>query len=160
MHIQLSEDRIRDEAMSAGAKPVTLHQLNWSQAEVLSDKNKILVVDDEDSARYALRRAFEADYRVTEACSVEQARMAISRESPEVVLLDYCMPGEDGLVLLRELVQVNSPPAVIMLTAQNSERLGVEAISAGACGILSKPYDLQELRSAVKRALAARSAAN
>ncbi|MCP5111132.1 MAG: sigma-54-dependent Fis family transcriptional regulator [bacterium] len=113
----------------------------------------ILVVDDEASARYALKRVFDPEHRVLEASSVEEARAAINTELPDVVLLDYSMPGEDGLVLLRELRGIACPPAVIMVTAHGSERVAVEAMRIGAYDYLSKPYDLEELRITVSRAL-------
>jgi DNA-binding NtrC family response regulator len=70
-----------------------------------------------------------------------------------VVLLDYNLPGEDGLVLLRELTAEAGAPAVIMITAHGSERLAVEAMKIGAYDYLAKPYDLDELRLVVGRAL-------
>jgi DNA-binding NtrC family response regulator len=116
-------------------------------------KRTILVVDDEASARFALKRVFNREHNVVEVSSVEEARMALATELPDVVLLDYSMPGEDGLVLLREMRDVPFPPAVIMLTAHGSERVAVEAMRCGAYDYLSKPYDLEELRITVGRAL-------
>ncbi|MBM3763770.1 MAG: sigma-54-dependent Fis family transcriptional regulator, partial [Acidobacteria bacterium] len=112
----------------------------------------ILIVDDEPAARYALRRAFDGEFVLLEAASVAEAREQLRAGRPDVVLLDYRMPGEDGVVLLHELAGAESP-AVIMVTGQGSERLAVEAIKAGAYDYLSKPYDLDELRSVVDRAV-------
>lgn len=116
----------------------------------------ILVVDDEASARYALKRVFDRESRVVEASSVAEARTAIERTSPDIILLDYSMPAEDGMVLLRELQEMTVPPAVIMLTAHVSEQIAVKAMDTGASGYLSKPYDLRELRIAVSKALTVR----
>ena len=115
--------------------------------------NTLLVVDDEPAARYALRQAFEPDYRVVEAGSVAEGRERLRQEHPDVVLLDYSLPGEDGLVLLRELASDSAAPAVIMITAHGSERLAVEAMKAGAYDYLAKPYELDELRLVVARAI-------
>lgn len=113
----------------------------------------ILAVDDEANVRYALRRVFEADHRVLEAASVREARQRLTTELIDVVLLDYNLPGEDGLVLLRALGAEAYPPAVIMITAHGNERLAVEAMKLGAYDYLAKPYDLDELRLVVSRAL-------
>ena len=113
----------------------------------------LLVVDDEPSARYALRRACEAHYGVAEAGSVAEARERLAARRPDIVLLDYNLPGEDGMVLLRELSAAPDSPAVIMITAHGSERVAVEAMKAGAYDYLAKPYELDELRLVVARAL-------
>ena len=83
----------------------------------------ILVVDDEAAARYALSRAFQAEFRVVEAGSAAEARERLGADRPDIVLLDYNMPGEDGMSLLRDLAAVPEPPVVIMITAHGSERI-------------------------------------
>jgi DNA-binding NtrC family response regulator len=113
----------------------------------------LLVVDDEAASRYSIARAFQSLYRVVEASSVAEARGRLQADRPEVVLLDYNMPGEDGMVLLQELAPDPEAPAVIMITAHGSERLAVEAMKAGAYDYLAKPYELDELRLVVSRAL-------
>ncbi len=113
----------------------------------------LLVVDDDAAARYALARVFEKEYRVVEAEDTTQARTKLGSEHPDVVLLDYNLPGEDGLVLLREISMVSGGPAVVMITAHGSERVAVDAMKAGAYDYLTKPYDVDELRMVVSRAL-------
>src|SRR5437870_2434029 len=113
----------------------------------------ILVVDDEPSVRYALTRAFEPEYRVIEAASVTEAQERLSASVPDVILLDYNLAGEDGMNLLRAITSDSDAPAVIMITAHGSERLAVEAMKSGAYDYLSKPYDVDELRLVVSRAV-------
>jgi DNA-binding NtrC family response regulator len=113
----------------------------------------LLVVDDEAAARYALRQAFQAQYRVVEAGTAGEARERLRADRPAVVLLDYNLPGEDGLSLLREIAGGEDAPAIIMITAHGSERVAVEAMKAGAYDYLAKPYELDELRLVVARAL-------
>ncbi|MCX6636452.1 MAG: sigma-54 dependent transcriptional regulator [Acidobacteria bacterium] len=113
----------------------------------------ILIVDDEPAVRYSLARAFRAEYRTVEAGSVDEARSQLAIARPDVILLDYSMPEADGMVLLRELSDTPDAPAVIMITAHGSERLAVEAMKAGAYDYLTKPFDLDELRLTVNRAL-------
>jgi DNA-binding NtrC family response regulator len=116
------------------------------------DRPRLLIVDDEPAARYALTRVFQSAFEVFEAGSVGEARRKLN-ERPEVILLDYSLPGEDGMALLREVGADPDAPAVIMLTAHGSERLAVEAMKAGAYDYLAKPYDVDELRLVVGRAL-------
>ena len=118
----------------------------------MAAKATILVVDDEAAARYALSRVFQAEFRVVEAGSAAEARERLGADRPDIVLLDYNMPGEDGMSLLHDLAAVPEPPVVIMITAHGSERIAVEAIKAGAYDYLAKPYDIEELRLVVGRA--------
>ena len=113
----------------------------------------LLVVDDEPAARYALLRAFEQEYRVVQAASVEEARLQLRKDRPEVILLDHNLPGENGLALLSEISSGIGGPEVIMITAHGSERLAVDAMKAGAFDYLVKPFDLEELRIVTARAI-------
>ena len=64
----------------------------------------ILIVDDEHTARYGMRRVLEAHYRIAEAekSSAKAAREAIAAYRPDLILLDVVMPGEGGIAFLRE----------------------------------------------------------
>lgn len=114
----------------------------------------LLVVDDEAAARFALKRIFNDHYQLSEAASVEEARQQIRKSNPDVILLDYTMPGADGMELLKEIGKAKDSPAIIMMTAFGSERIAVDAMKHGAFDYLSKPYDIEELRLIVERAFA------
>src|SRR5216684_3931222 len=75
----------------------------------------ILIVDDEPAARYGLRRALEAKYRIAEADSAEAARETLPREQPDLVLLDVVLPGQDGLSFLKWLREQGSEVPVLIL---------------------------------------------
>jgi len=115
-------------------------------------KATLLVVDDEAAARFALTRVFQSDYRVVEAASAAEARQRLASDRPDILLLDYNMPDEDGMSLLRDVMAGPEAPVVVMITAHGSERIAVEAMKAGAYDYLAKPYDLEELRLVVNRA--------
>src|SRR5262245_22728344 len=115
---------------------------------------KILIVDDEEAARYGMARALK-NYSVTEAASVEAARQNVSKSRPDLILLDNNLPGASGLDYLRELAASDNAPPVVMITAHGSERTAVEAIKAGAYDYLAKPFEVDELRLVVKNALEA-----
>ena len=113
-----------------------------------------MIVDDEEAARYGMRRALSTfGYNITEAGSAEAARALIKQQQPDLLLLDVNLPGMSGLEYLRELKSENgNGPLVIIVTAHGSERLAVEAVKTGAYDYLSKPFELEDLRLVVKNA--------
>jgi DNA-binding NtrC family response regulator len=113
-----------------------------------------MIVDDEEAARYGMRRALSTfGYNITEAGSAEAARALLKQQQPDLLLLDVNLPGMSGLDFLRELKGENgNGPLVIIVTAHGSERLAVEAVKTGAYDYLSKPFELEDLRLVVKNA--------
>jgi DNA-binding NtrC family response regulator len=113
-----------------------------------------MIVDDEEAARYGMRRALTTfGYQITEAGSAEAARALLKQQEPDLLLLDVNLPGMSGLDFLRELKSLNgAAPLVIIVTAHGSERMAVEAVKAGAHDYLSKPFELDDLRLVVKNA--------
>src|SRR5919107_2690714 len=113
-----------------------------------------MIVDDEEAARYGMRRALTTfGYNITEAGSAEAARALLKQHEPDLLLLDVNLPGMSGLDFLRELKPLNgSGPLVIIVTAHGSERMAVEAVKAGAHDYISKPFELDDLRLVIKNA--------
>ena len=119
---------------------------------------RLLIVDDEEAARYGIRRALETfGCEIGEADSAEAARALISENNFDLLLLDVNLPGISGLEFLKEL-QTESEnnkteaPLVIIITAHGSERLAVQAVKGGAYDYVSKPFELDDLRLVVKNA--------
>ena len=92
----------------------------------------ILVVDDEPAARYALRRALESRYRIAEADSAAAARSTLTTESPDLLILDVVLPGEDGVSFLKWLRQEGHDQPVLMVSALDTARAAVDALQLGA----------------------------
>jgi DNA-binding NtrC family response regulator len=115
---------------------------------------KILIVDDEEAARYGMSRALRT-YTVSEAGSVEEARRRVAASRPDLILLDVNLPGATGLEYLNELKSRADAPPVVIITAHGSEKTAVSAIKAGAYDYLAKPFEVDELRLVVKNALEA-----
>ena len=111
-----------------------------------------MIVDDEEAARYGMRRALTTlGYNITEAGSAEAARALLKQTEPDLLLLDVNLPGMSGLDFLREIKNANgNAPLVIIVTAHGSERMAVEAVKAGAHDYLSKPFEVDDLRLVVK----------
>src|SRR5438128_8301091 len=114
-------------------------------------KYKILVIDDEEAARYGIRKALQVkEHVILEAADLASARFLVEREEPALVLLDVNLPDGSGIGFLKELSARRKPPTVIVVTAHGSERIAIEAIRAGAYEYLSKPFEVDELRLLVK----------
>ena len=113
-----------------------------------------MIVDDEEAARYGIRRALTTfGYNISEAGSAEAARALLKQHEADLLLLDVNLPGINGLEFLRELKSENgNGPLVIIITAHGSERMAVEAVKAGAYDYVSKPFELDDLRLVVKNA--------
>jgi DNA-binding NtrC family response regulator len=113
----------------------------------------ILVVDDEPAARYALRRALESRYRIAEADSAAAARSMLTTESPDLLILDVVLPGEDGVSFLKWLRQEGHDQPVLMVSALDTARAAVDALQLGAADYLVKGFELEELRQRVANLL-------
>lgn len=119
-------------------------------------KYTILVVDDEPAIRDMLCVALEAaDYHVLEAENAQQAHITIVDQQPDLVLLDWMMPGTSGLELLRRLKrdEVTEKTPVIMLTAKAEEDSKISGLDSGADDYIAKPFSPRELISRVKAVL-------
>ena len=114
----------------------------------------LLIVDDEASLRDFLSIVFEGEgWAVETASSIGEARAAILRNEPDVVLCDLMLPDGSGIDLIRE-VKAHSPSIVfIMITAHTSTRSAVEALKAGAMDYIAKPFDIEELTVLVRKAV-------
>jgi DNA-binding NtrC family response regulator len=114
---------------------------------------KILVVDDEEAARFGIRKALQGrDIVILEAPDLSSARFTLEQENPDLVLLDVNLPDGSGIDLLKEIAATSEATPVIIITAHGSERLAIEAIRAGAYEYLSKPFEIEELRLLVRNA--------
>ncbi len=112
----------------------------------------ILLVDDDQGVRFALGEVLrECGYRVICASSGAQALALL--DGVDVVVTDLCMPGMDGLELVSAITARVPKLPVILVTAHGSEHLVRIASSRGACGCLSKPFDIDELARVIACAL-------
>lgn len=113
----------------------------------------LLIVDDEAGVRESIRLIFGKDFRLHETKSSEEAIRKVRQERPEVILLDILMPGSNGLDTLKQIKTIHPAGQVIMLTALNTARTALTAKESGAFDYVTKPFDVDELRLRVSRAL-------
>lgn len=115
---------------------------------------ELLIVDDELPQRFGMKKAFgRNNHNISEAENGLQALEILEKKIIDVVLLDLNMPGMSGIELLPRIQKIATPPLVIVVTAHGSEKIAVEAMKQGAYDYLAKPYDVEELRLVVDRAL-------
>src|SRR5438128_7399131 len=114
----------------------------------------LLIVDDEASLRDFLTIVFEEEgCRVETAASLADAHAALQKREPDLVLCDLMLPDGSGLELLREIKSQNPSIAVIMITAHTSTKSAVDALKAGAFDYIAKPFDVEELKIIVRKAV-------
>ena len=118
---------------------------------------RILVVDDEPEIRRLLQEILEdEDYAVEVAGNAAQARAAVLRQRPDVVLLDIWMPDEDGVTLLKHWsAQGPLGYTVIMMSGHGTVETAVEATRHGAFDYIEKPLSLARLLLTVRRGIEA-----
>ena len=117
------------------------------------DQGKILVTEDEESLRFVLQKALEAEgYFVQTAANGETARRLLGENHFDVSLMDIKLPDIDGLDLLKEFKENGVDTAMIVMTAQNTMRNAIGAMKNGAFDYITKPFDLDEVLLLVKRA--------
>ena len=121
---------------------------------MITQPRSVLVVDDEPGMRMALKANFERDgWRVETASGALEAIQIHSQSSFPLVVTDVCMPGGDGLELMRRLRAADSSTAVIVLTAFGTVAQAVQAMRNGACDYLTKPFSFEQLQSTVERVM-------
>ncbi len=117
-------------------------------------KARILVVDDEPRMAEAIALALiRSGYECETCTSAEGALAAFERGGADLVLTDVRMPGVDGLELMRRLLAAQPSLPIILITAHGEVRSAVDAMRRGAFDYITKPFDNNELRSLVARAL-------
>ncbi|MBI4848236.1 MAG: sigma-54-dependent Fis family transcriptional regulator [Nitrospirae bacterium] len=117
--------------------------------------NTIMVVDDEKAVRYSFERMFEDDYKIMTAGNGGEALTIMDTEhnSIDVVFLDIRMPGMNGIEVLKKIKERKKNIPVIVMTAFSDSETAIEAMKEGAFDYLTKPFDDNNLRELIDRAL-------
>ncbi len=120
----------------------------------MSEKSKILVVDDEDTLRTVLSQELKGEgYEVETAADGLLALDAIKQNKFDLVLLDIKMPNMDGFEVLKYIKQNHNDLKIIMLTGFADLKNAIESKKLGAEDFVSKPYDLVDLLTTIERVL-------
>ena len=172
--ILLSRDDVtpdlRSKAIQAGAlavikKDFSTHHMLKEILEALKDRHReftgesrkghILVIDDEPEIRSLIGNFLTSrGYSVAAAASGEEGLLQIKTRRPQLVLCDIRMPGMDGVMVLRKILEIDPAIKVIMLSAIQDEDVVREAFTQGAVDYLIKPCSLMKLDALVLSLLA------
>jgi two-component system response regulator MprA len=109
---------------------------------------RVLVIDDDDSVRAAVRRALLlAGYEVLAAQNGQEGLLKAETDVPDAIVLDLGLPDIDGMEVCRRLRSVGNRTPILMLTARDAVEDRVDGLEAGADDYLIKPYDVRELQA-------------
>ncbi len=117
----------------------------------------ILVIEDEEVLAKNMARYFEKLGHTVEVAHTGPAGVeAAGRAMPDVAIVDFQLPGMDGLEVIRALRRMDAQVSIIMVTGHASVPMAVDAMKAGSMDLLTKPVSLANLKAVVDRALAER----
>jgi two-component system response regulator AauR len=120
----------------------------------MPDTLKVLIVEDDANVRLGCEQALELEDIPTEAVdSAEKARRLVVAGFPGVVVTDICLPGMDGMDLLRHLLTIDADLPVVLMTGHGDVSLAVQAMKMGAHDFIEKPFSPDYLVEVVRRAL-------
>ena len=115
---------------------------------------RVLIADDEKNMRWVLSEALTAEgYEVLQASDGKEALSLAEEQHPDIMVLDHKMPSPDGMEVLRRVRAKGETFPVIMLTAHGNVATAVEAMKNGATEYLTKPFDLEELKLSIEKAI-------
>jgi two-component system, NtrC family, response regulator HydG len=131
-----------------------MRSTNSANPEVKTEKNRILIIDDERPILMTLEALLQRHgYRVDTAATAAQGLKLLNSKSPALVLLDLHLPDAQGLETLDWIKTELPDMQVIILTAHDSLHNAIESIKRGAYHFISKPYAPEELLSLIEKAL-------
>ena len=113
----------------------------------------LLIVDDDESVREVFRCILQSEYRIIEACGVDEALSLIDRERPDLVTLDIRMPEKNGLEGLRLIRERNANLPIVMIAGSSSIDTACEALRLGASDYLKKPFGPNQLLTSIRKNL-------
>lgn len=118
----------------------------------MSNKIKVLLVDDHAIVRNGLKMLLELDERLEicgEASTLKETITMVNSSNPDVILLDFKLPDGDGIIGCNNIKRISPDTKVIILTAYADDHIVIEAIRAGADGYLLKSIESEELVEAI-----------
>lgn len=118
-----------------------------------NDRVTVLIVDDEENILEFLNEALKEDYIIIKAKNGREALKKVSEFYPDVILMDYKMPGMDGMEAFLKIKEIDKDLPVILMTAYGTSSVAIQAMKEGAYDYVTKPLDLDEIRVTLKRAI-------
>jgi len=116
----------------------------------------ILIVDDDKSIRYSLKRMMENHYSIVTAQNGEEALARFSEKPPDLVIMDIKMPGQSGMEVLKEIKSIDPKSLVILMTAFGTTETAIEAMKYGAFDYILKPFPIPKMKGLIEKAISLR----
>lgn len=117
-------------------------------------KGTILIIDDQFGIRILLNEVLQKEgYKTFQAANGVQALDIVNTDSPDLVLLDMKIPGMDGIEILKRMKVIKPEIQVIIMTAYGELDMIQEAKDLGALTHFAKPFDIDDIRAAVRKYL-------
>ena len=117
------------------------------------DKPLILIVDDDGEIRDVLKEFLDRDYDCVTCDSAEKALEALATQRFHLILSDISMTAMSGIEMLPRVMELAPDSVVVMISGQRTIECAIEAMRAGAFDYITKPFDLREVNTVVRRAL-------
>jgi len=119
----------------------------------MKDKKSLLIVDDDIAHRTMLRILFGWQYEIYEADDGATAIKEVSKRHFDLVLMDIRMPEVSGIEALDQIISLKPDVPVVMMTAYFSVEIAAQVRNRGAWDCLGKPFDFDELKQIIERAI-------
>ncbi|MBS3917818.1 MAG: sigma-54-dependent Fis family transcriptional regulator [Deltaproteobacteria bacterium] len=116
----------------------------------------ILIVDDDKSIRYSLKRMLEENFSVLTAQNGDEALSWLKESLPDLIIMDIKMPGRSGIEVLKEIKLVDPKSLVILMTAYGTTETAIEAMKYGAFDYILKPFPIPQMKELVQKAITLR----
>jgi nitrogen regulation protein NR(I) len=116
----------------------------------------ILIVDDDKSIRYSLKRMLEENFSVITAQNGEEALDRVRENPPDLIIMDIKMPGRNGIDVLKEIKSIDPKSLAIIMTAYGTTETAIEAMKYGAFDYILKPFPIPQMKGLVEKALSLR----
>jgi two-component system nitrogen regulation response regulator GlnG len=114
-------------------------------------EKRILIVDDEESIVFVLKKLLEDEFIIDTASEGQAALQLINEYSYFAVFLDIRIPKINGMEILSYSRELTNPPNVIIMTAQNTMINAIDAMKKGAYDYITKPFDVEEIVGIIKK---------
>jgi len=116
----------------------------------------ILIVDDDKSIRYSLKRMFEENFSVITAPNGEEALIHVQENLPDLIIMDIKMPGRNGIDVLKEIKSIDPKSLIVIMTAYGTTETAIEAMKYGAFDYILKPFSIPKMKGLVEKAISLR----
>jgi nitrogen regulation protein NR(I) len=116
----------------------------------------LLIVDDDKSIRYSLKRMMEKDFSILTAQNGEEALSRFTENPPDLVIMDIKMPGRSGIEVLKEMKSIDPKSLIIIMTAYGTTETAIEAMKYGAFDYILKPFPIPKMKELIEKAISLR----